>query len=156
MALFVDGPVSTHRRPDHQDSGLLEVARDLRNRCHDETVAGARRTRDGSPALAGPAASDAGNGFGPILHIEQVVVTPQLKRWGTMQALSMFYRDAYFSQLVDRYQARWDEYSRLTRDAYEKFVASGLGIVLNPVRKHLFRCWAPLRGRNRAVPSTQA
>jgi hypothetical protein len=43
------------------------------------------------------------------------------------------YRDAYFSQLVNRYQAKWQEYAKLTRDARESFVASGLGLVSDPV-----------------------
>ena len=32
--------------------------------------------------------------WGPALRIEQVVVTPPLKRWETMQALALVYRDA--------------------------------------------------------------
>ena len=50
-----------------------------------------------------------------------------------MMALSLVYRDAYFSQLVDRYQAKWEEYSQLTRRAYDKFVASGMGLVGDPI-----------------------
>jgi hypothetical protein len=135
MALFVDGPVSTIDDLTHQDSGFLDVAEtcgiDATTKlwlAHEELETDLELWLDRPrPTLELV--------FGPLLHIEQVVVTPSLKRWGTMQALSMFYRDAYFSQLVDRYQARWDEYSRLTRDAYQRFVASGLGIVLTPVRK---------------------
>jgi hypothetical protein len=43
------------------------------------------------------------------------------------------YRDAYFSQLADRYQAKWDEYSSLARRAYDKFVATGMGLVNDAV-----------------------
>ena len=73
--------------------------------------------------------------WAPLCRIGQIVVTPPLKQWETMQALALFYRDAYFSQLVDRYQAKWDEYSSLTRGAYERFVASGMGMVHDPVRR---------------------
>jgi hypothetical protein len=52
-----------------------------------------------------------------------------------MHALGLFYRDAYFSQLADRYQAKWDEYSSLTRCAYDKFLASGMGLVHVPVAR---------------------
>jgi hypothetical protein len=135
MALFVDGPVSSIDDLTHQDSGLLDVAEtcgiDVTTKlwlAHEELETDLQLWLDRPrPTLE--------MAFGPVLHMEQVVVTPPLKRWGTMQALSLFYRDAYFSQLVDRYQARWDEYSRLTRDAYERFVASGLGIVQSPVHK---------------------
>jgi hypothetical protein len=133
MALFADGPVSTIDDLTNQDSGFLEVAQTCGinattklELAHEELATDLQLWLDRPrPALDLV--------WNPIPRTEQVVVTPQLKRWETMQALAMFYRDAYFSQLVDRYQARWDEYSRLSRDAYEKFVASGLGIVLNPV-----------------------
>ena len=71
--------------------------------------------------------------WGPTLHIGQIVVTPPLKRWEAMHALALVYRDAYFSQLVDRYQAKWQEYAKLTRDARESFIATGLGLVSDPV-----------------------
>jgi hypothetical protein len=44
-------------------------------------------------------------------------------------------RDAYFSQLVDRYQAKWDEYTALTRSAREIVIATGLDMVSDPIRK---------------------
>ncbi len=50
-----------------------------------------------------------------------------------MHALALVYRDAYFSQLVDRYQAKWQEYAKLAGDATESFIASGLGLVSDPV-----------------------
>ncbi len=135
MALFVDGPTSTIDDLTHQDSGLPDVAQTCGidattklNLAHEELETGLQlwldRPRPTTELYPGP-----------VLRIDQVVVTPALKRQETMAALAMFYRDAYFSQLVDRYQARWDEYSRLTRDAYGKFVASGMGLVLNPVRQ---------------------
>ena len=65
----------------------------------------------------------------------EVVVTPPLKRWETMYALSLVYRDAYFSQLVDRYQAKWKEYADLASDARENFIASGFGLVSDPVAR---------------------
>jgi hypothetical protein len=135
MALFVDGPVSTIDDLTNQDSGLLDVALtcgiDATTKlalAHEDLAADLRVWLDRPrPTLELM--------FGPVLHMEQIVATPPLKRWETMAALAMFYRDAYFSQLVDRYQARWDEYSKLSRESYERFVASGLGLVMNPVRK---------------------
>jgi hypothetical protein len=135
MALYVDGPASTIDDLVNQDSGFLDVAKtcgiDATTKlrlAHEELETDLQlwldRPRPTTELFLGAA-----------VRIEQVVVTPTLKRWETLMALAMFYRDAYFSQLVDRYQARWQEYSRLTRDAYEKFIASGLGLVSSPVRQ---------------------
>lgn len=135
MSLFVDGPLSTIDDLTNQDSGFLDVSQTCGinattklQLAHDELETDLQLWLDRPRPTLDLV-------YGPVLHIEQVVMTPALKRWETMMALSMFYRDAYFSELVDRYQARWDEYAKLTRDAYERFVASGLGIVANPVRK---------------------
>jgi len=133
MALFVDGPSSSVSDLTDQDSGLLDVALDnginvttkLRL-AHEEIRTDLQLwLLKPRPALPTPWAA--------VLHIGQAVVTPPLKRWETMHALALVYRDAYFSQLVDRYQAKWQEYSRLTRDAREDLVASGLGLVTDPV-----------------------
>jgi hypothetical protein len=135
MALFVDGPASTIDDLTNQDSGLLEVAEvcginvtTKLSLAHGEIESTLQiwldRPRPTMELF-----------FGPLLRMDQVVVTASLKRWETMSTLALFYRDAYFSQLVDRYQARWDEYSRLSRDAYETFLASGLGLVSQPVRQ---------------------
>jgi hypothetical protein len=50
-----------------------------------------------------------------------------------MRALALVYRDASFSQLADRYQAKWQEYANLARDAREDFVASGLALLSDPI-----------------------
>ena len=64
-----------------------------------------------------------------------MVISRELKRWEGFHALALVYRDAYFSQLVDRYQARWREYTRLARNARESFVAAGIGLVKDPLRR---------------------
>jgi hypothetical protein len=137
MALFVDGPACTIGDLTDQDSGLLDVAlttginvstklrlavEEIRTDLHLWLI----RPRPTVELFWAPAQE-------PILHIGQIVVTPPLKRWETMHALALVYRDAYFSQLVDRYQAKWQEYANLTRDASESFIACGLGLVRNPV-----------------------
>jgi hypothetical protein len=71
----------------------------------------------------------------PTLRIDQIIVNGPLRRWERMSALAHVYRDAYFSQLVDRYQAKWDEYTALTRDAREIFIPTGLDLAGDPIRK---------------------
>ena len=133
MSLFVDGPASTIDDLKDQDSGLLEVAEvcgiNITTKlalAHEDIESELQlwldRPRPTTELV-----------FGPALRLEQVVATAPLKRWETMSALALFYRDACFSQLADRYQARWNEYSRLSRDARESFLASGLGLVAIPV-----------------------
>lgn len=137
MALFVDGPASTIDDLTDQDADLLDVAltnninvttklrlavEEIRTDLHLWLI----RPRPTLEIPWGPA-------YGTALRIEQIVITPPLKRWETMHSLALVYRDAYFSQLVDRYQAKWQEYGRLARDASESFIAGGLGLVRDPV-----------------------
>jgi hypothetical protein len=133
MALFVDGPAPTIDDLTDQDSGLLDVAQtcgiNLTTKlrlAHDEIETELQlwlnRPRPAVEVF-----------WGAVLRVEQIVVTPPLKQWETLQTLALVYRDAYFSQFADRYQAKWDEYASLTRSAYGKFLASGLGLVSDPV-----------------------
>jgi hypothetical protein len=133
MALFVDGPACTIEDLTDQDSGLLDVSLDnginvttkLRL-AHEEIKTDLQLwLRKPRPALPTP--------WAPVLHIEQVIVSPPLKLWEAMHALTLVYRDAYFSQLVDRYQAKWQEYARLAANARESFIATGLPLASDPV-----------------------
>lgn len=135
MSLFADGVACTIDDLTDHDSGLLDVAltsginvTTKMRLAHEEIASEIHlwldRTRPAVDLI-----------WAPSLRIEQVVVTAPLRRWEVMMALSLVYRDAYFSQLVDRYQAKWEEYSRLTRTAYERFVASGMGLVNCPVKQ---------------------
>ncbi len=136
MALFTDGPACTIHDLTDEDSGLLQTAESVginvtaklrlaMSEVQSELEAWLLRPQPamgvvGSPWLLPPG-------------IGQVVVTPELARWEKMQALAMVYRDAYFSQLVDRYQGKWDEYAKLTRYARDQFVANGIGLVGDPM-----------------------
>jgi hypothetical protein len=133
MALFVDGPSPTIDGLIDQDSGLLDVAETCGinvttklRLAHEEIATDLElwldRPRQPLEMV-----------WGSIFRVGQIVVTPPLKQWETMHALALFYRDAYFSQLADRYQAKWDEYSGLARTAYENFLAGGMGLVHDPV-----------------------
>jgi hypothetical protein len=133
MALFVDGPACTVDDLTDQDTGLLDVA--LTNGINVSTKLrlALEEIRTDLQLWLNRPRPTLEFVWGPTLRIEQIVVTPPLKRWETMHALALVYRDAYFSQLVDRYQAKWHEYAKLARDASESFIASGLGLVSDPV-----------------------
>jgi hypothetical protein len=136
MALFVEGPASTIADLTDQDAGLLDVA----------TGAGiniSTKIRLAMEEIQTDLRLWLTSRWGvweflpwePVLRIEQIVVTAPLKRWETMHALALVYRDAYFSQLVDRYQAKWQEYAKLAFEVREALVASGLGMVNDPVTR---------------------
>ena len=135
MALFVDGPASTISDLTDQDSGLLEVALGTGINVSTKLRLAVEEIRTDLQLWLNRARTTTAMVWGPTLRIEQVVVTAPLKRWETMHALALVYRDAYFSQLVDRYQAKWQEYSNLAREARENFLASGIGIVSDPVKQ---------------------
>jgi hypothetical protein len=133
MALFVDGPPSTIDDMTDQDAGLLEVSLNTGinlstklRLASQEILADLQLWLDRSQ----PAHESL---WRQPLRTGQIVVTPPLKRWHTMHALALAYRDAYFSQLVDRYQAKWQEYARLAREARESLVATGFGFVNDPI-----------------------
>lgn len=135
MALFVDGPASTIEDLTDQDSGLLDVALNTNINVSTKLRLAAEEIRTDLHLWLNRPRPTLELSWGPILRIDQVVVTPPLKLWETMNALALVYRDAYFSQLVDRYETKWQEYTRLARNARESFIACGVGLVSEPVRQ---------------------
>ncbi len=67
--------------------------------------------------------------------VADVVVTAQVKRWHALHTLKIVYRDAFNNQLNDRYKAKWDEYRDLARDAKDRAVRFGIGLVLARIPK---------------------
>lgn len=131
MALFTDGDVSSIEDLRGYDTQLLEVANiegiDVTRKLKlaQEEIATEVETllarRNGWCTLnATPAAGN-------------VVVTAPLKLWHTYLALELVYRDAYGSQLNDRYAGKRDEYRGMAKWAYEKLIQTGLGIATEPV-----------------------
>ena len=133
MALFVDGPACTIDDLTDQDGGLLDVALGTNINVTTKLRLAVEEIETDLQLWLNRPRPTLELVWGPTLHIGQVVVTPPLKRWEAMHALSLVYRDAYFSQLVDRYQAKWKEYADLARDARENFIATGFGLVSDPI-----------------------
>lgn len=140
MSLFMDGPASNIEDLAAQDSGLLSVAQTTGiNVSAKLRLAWEEIKTDLDLWLLKPRLSIDTSWvdvlWRPVLRIDQAVVTPSLKRWETMHTLELTYRDAYFSQFVDRYQGKWREYATLACDARESFVASGLALVNDPLHR---------------------
>jgi hypothetical protein len=135
MALFVDGPATTIDDLADQDTGMLAVAKTTGVNVFAKLRLAQEEIRTDLELWLIKSRPTLEVLWKPVLRVEQVVVTPSLKRWEAMHALELVYRDAYFSDLVDRYQPKWREYAILARDASESFVASGLGLVSDPVHR---------------------
>jgi hypothetical protein len=133
MALFVDGPACTIDDLTDQDAGLLAVAETNGINVSSKLRLGQEEIETDLKLWLIKPQPTREILWGAMLRIEQIVVTSPLKRWETMHALALVYRDAYFSQLVDRYRAKWQEYSTLASVARESLVASGLGLVSDPI-----------------------
>lgn len=140
MALFVDGPASTIEDLADQDAGLFSVAQTTGINVSTKLRLALEEIKTDLDLWLVKPRLDVDMAWPdvlwrPVLRIDQVIVTAPLKRWETMHALELTYRDAYFSQLVDRYQAKWQEYTTLACDARESFVATGMGLVTDPLHR---------------------
>ena len=68
-----------------------------------------------------------------MIGVSDVVVTPQMRRWHALHTLEVFYRDAFNNQLNSRYQAKFEEYRELSKEARDKTYDFGIGIALTPI-----------------------
>lgn len=67
--------------------------------------------------------------------LEHVVVDGAIRKWHAFRALALTYRDAYHSQLNDRYLGKWKEWERMAEWAREAAFDRGVGIVEKPIPK---------------------
>ena len=134
MALFVDGPTQTVDSLRDHDSGLLDVAAGAginvttKIRLAHKEIEGELRYRFERPRswmFESPG----------VFSLEQVVVGDTIRRWEAMLSLAKVYEDAYFTQLVDRYQAKAQQFVVYSRVAFENFLSAGVGLVSDPVRQ---------------------
>jgi len=133
MALFTDGPASSIEDLQGHDTQLLDVANTegidvtrklalAQEEISVELLALLARWESSSMTSRGH-------------HLAHVVITPPLKLWHTFRALELVYRDAYNSQLNDRYAGKRDEYHELAGWAREKLLQNGIGIANDPVHQ---------------------
>ncbi|WP_321474486.1 hypothetical protein [uncultured Paludibaculum sp.] len=126
MALLVDGDLSRIEDLKAQDSGLLDVT-------NGEGI--------DPQAKLDLAASEIQVEVEAFLdweeqgRLEQVTASSALKRWHVLRTLEAVYRDAYFSQLNDRYGQRWHHYESLAAEQRRRYFEGGLRMVSRPVRR---------------------
>jgi hypothetical protein len=127
MSLFVDGQPNRLEHLTEADGGVAMVA------ASEQIDLGAKmaqaRKEIGQELAKFFAVYQADSGYG----IENVVVTEGLALWHTMHSLTLAYRDAYYSQLNDRYKGRLKEFESQARQAREDYFAAGVGVTATPV-----------------------
>jgi hypothetical protein len=69
------------------------------------------------------------------MGLSDVMVTPSLRRWHALKALAALYRDAYGSDVTDRYRLKWEEYEKLAQEAENYSFTTGIGLSRSPVPK---------------------
>src|SRR5689334_16859492 len=134
MALFNDGPVSSIEDLQGHDTQLLEVANtegiDVTRKLTLAQEELSLELRVMLARISGPVELASTTS---VPSLDHVVVTPPLKLWHTLRTLELVYRDAYNSQLNDRYAGKRDEYRSLAQWAYEKVVQNGIGMSQDPL-----------------------
>lgn len=124
MALFTDGPAASMEDLTAQDSQLLNVA-----------------NAEGIDVTVKLSLAQEAIGLeleellqrGSSYRLTNVVVTPALRLWHTYRTLESVYRDAFHSQLNDRYAGKRDQFRELSKWAYGRLIQAGVGITLAPI-----------------------
>ncbi|MBI4893434.1 MAG: hypothetical protein HY821_22625 [Acidobacteria bacterium] len=126
MALLVDGDLNRVEELKDWDTTVLDVA-------NSEGIDLAAKLR-----LAWREIEEEVQGF--LLWQEagelgQVQVDQAMRKWHALITLEAVYRDAYFSQLNDRYEKRWKHYGELAAAQERRYFQLGVATVTNPVRR---------------------
>lgn len=124
MALLLDGGINTLPELSAYDSSVLNVAAGESIDLTQKLVLAQEQIRT-ELGIALRTTADA--------RIGQVVSTPEIKRWHAYLTLSLTYMDAYFSQLNDRYKARWQANSAEALSAAHTCFRGGIGLVETPL-----------------------
>jgi hypothetical protein len=77
------------------------------------------------------------HGFTAPSDLDRVVVNEALLHWHCLHTLELIYRDAYNSQVNDRYMGKWKEYAQTAARAGATASSLGIGMVSTPLPKAL-------------------
>ncbi|HEY3439865.1 MAG TPA: hypothetical protein VGK29_03905 [Paludibaculum sp.] len=67
--------------------------------------------------------------------VEQVAVSVAMKSWHVWKTLEAVYRDAFFSQLNDRFGQRWRHWVSMAEKQRVRVLEMGLKVISRPVRR---------------------
>jgi hypothetical protein len=128
MGLFVDGDLSTAEDLRKYESSILDVASSEGIALDAKIELAQRELVVQLQAFLAQRRSSTGT-FG----LRNVLVTEALSQWHTLLCLAAIYRDAYNSQLNDRYGGKWREYVRLAERSASLALDIGLGMTSDPL-----------------------
>lgn len=130
MALFVDGDLSSIDDLKRYESSILDVA-GTQGIALDAKLEVAHRELKVSLLAFLAQRRD----LGQAAELGNLMVTDALTQWHTLQTLSAVFRDAYNSQVNDRYAGKWKEYVKLAERTASLALDIGVGMTSNPVRR---------------------
>jgi hypothetical protein len=129
MALFTDGSIASIEDLKEYESSVLQTA----------SVEGIDVTAKLKIAHRGMSFEIAAylgrHGFTAPGDLGRVVVSEALLHWHCLHTLELIYRDAYNSQLNDRYLGKWKEYAQNSARAAATATSLGVGMVSTAVVK---------------------
>ena len=148
MALFTDGPISAAADLQRYENSILDVATsegiDLGSK-----LGLAQEELENQLLLfllRQPTSQECSWGFRRTRGVKDVAVTVPMQQWHVHKTLALVYRDAYYNQLNDRYQAKWAEYETLAKASEKAYFQIGVGLVPDPVPKATAPTLSKIRG----------
>ena len=133
MALFTDGRISEIADLADYDSSILDVAGAERVDLDRKLALAAAEIGVELQEFLLRRTGQVPGGRTAGLTLRNIVVTPALKQWHTLLALTLVYADVAGNHLESRYPAKEKEYRRRARRAADSLFRIGVGITLNPV-----------------------
>lgn len=152
MALFTDGSPASIDDLRRYDNATDDVARDANIDLDSKLAEAAEEVgqeifrfllfRSTPQALIGSVLVNGapGEAIRQRLGLSDVVVSTAIRRWHALRSLAGMYRDAYGSDVSDRYLKKWQALETRAREAEEYAFGTGIGLTRNPVPK----CPAPM------------
>nr|AEQ20626.1 hypothetical protein [uncultured bacterium CSLF43] len=147
MALFTDGPPATIDDLRRYDSSAESLAYEAGINLDNKLAVAAEEVGQSIfsfllfhstpcyPAVGLSLNAASGEAHRQRLGLSDVMVTPAVIRWTALKALSCLYRDAYESDVTDRYRVKWQEFERLASAAEDFTFTTGVGLSSSPVPK---------------------
>lgn len=134
MALLLDGLVSGIEDVVKVDSGVSEVARaEGINIDHKLALAQGDCLLRISQFVVNHGLESRLGTLNNVLRLDRVVVSEGLRRWFCLHTLHLFYSDAYYSVLNDRYGKRLENFRAQAHEAWDTYTDTGIACVYNPI-----------------------
>jgi hypothetical protein len=129
MALFTDGIIATIEDLKEYESSILQTA-------SVEGIDATAKLKLAQREIGLEIATFLSrHGFTAPTDVGRVVVSESLLHWHCLHTLALFYRDAYNSQVNDRYLGKWKEYVQTSTQAAATAIGLGIGMVSTPLSR---------------------